>query len=256
MTYDELIKADQAAGERQGWDFSFMKTERDPIPWQYQEVVKTYLKLTDYVLDIGTGGGEIFIKLASFYSRGVGIDVDPEMIGTSNKNLHDNLKDKITFKVMSADFLDFPDNTFDMVINRQAPMNVVEIKKVLKPNSYFITQHVGVKNMQNIKEAFGFKNSTSNPSQLPEQVVKDFQSNGFSVVAVCEYNVNYYVKDIASLVFWLKALRSHGHAQPTVPEDFTIEKYWKNVDELWTQFSTSKGFLTNEHRHLLVVKKN
>lgn len=255
MTYEELIIADKAAGDRKGWDFSFMKTERDPIPWQYQEVVKTYLKPTDFVLDIGTGGGEIFIKLAPHYAKGIGIDVDSEMINTCEDNLSDELKAKLLFKVMSADSLEFPADSFDVVINRQAPMKVAEIVKVLKKDGYFITQHVGINNMQNIKEEFGFKNSTSNPNQLPQQVAKDFESCGFDVVSMCEYNVNYYVKDVASLIFWLKALRSHGHAQPTVPEDFNIEKYWKNVDSLWTKHLTFKGFLTNEHRHLLVVKK-
>ncbi len=45
-------------------DFSHMCTERDPVPWDYRAVVRGYLRPTDAVLDIGTGGGEHFWALA------------------------------------------------------------------------------------------------------------------------------------------------------------------------------------------------
>lgn len=40
MTREELKQISEAAGEQQRWDFSSMRTDRDPVPWDYVDVVK------------------------------------------------------------------------------------------------------------------------------------------------------------------------------------------------------------------------
>ena len=86
MTLDELKQIVQEVGELKGWDFSRVRIGRDPVLWNYVDVVRQYLRPTDRVLDIGTGGGEIFFSLASYFGEGVGIDMDPEMIETAQRN--------------------------------------------------------------------------------------------------------------------------------------------------------------------------
>ncbi|HEY6740078.1 MAG TPA: hypothetical protein VI076_14645 [Actinopolymorphaceae bacterium] len=65
-------------GEREGWDFSRVRMEREPAPWEYADVARRFVRPTDRVLDIG--GGERFIALADAYATGVGVDHDPAMI--------------------------------------------------------------------------------------------------------------------------------------------------------------------------------
>lgn len=256
MTYEELKKIDEGVGERTGWDFSVMKTERDPIPWQYVELVKQYLKPSDYVLDLGTGGGEIFLKLANSYKKGVGIDRDPNMVKTAKEKISTELTDKISFEVMDTNDLTFSDSTFDVVIDRQAPVPVDEIIRILKTNGYFITQMIGKNNMQNINREFNPNFvSKSKLKGDAKSLAEKFLKNGCSVIAVCSYNVNYYVKDVASLLFWFKAIRSHGHATSAIPEDFTVEKYWKQINNFLDKYKTPRGFVTNEHRELLIIRK-
>ncbi len=257
MTLEELKKIEATVGERAGWDFSVMKTERDPIPWQYVDLVKQYLKSSDYVLDLGTGGGEIFLKLANSYKKGVGIDRDPEMIKTAKEKTPAELADKISFEVMDTENLSFPDATFDAIIDRQAPIPVDEIVRILKPDGYFITQMIGKDNMQNINREFNpdFV-SKSELKGDARSLAKKFSKKGCSVIAVCSYNVNYYVKDIASLLFWFKAIRSHGHAMSAIPEDFTVEKYWQQINNFLDKCKTPRGFVTNEHRELLIIRKD
>lgn len=74
---DEILSAVKA---RQGWDFRDMDVLRQPVPWDYHEVTLRYLRSTDTVLDIGTGGGERFRALAPAFGTGLGIDPDPEMV--------------------------------------------------------------------------------------------------------------------------------------------------------------------------------
>lgn len=56
MSYEELKAIADSVGELHGWDFSRMRTDRDPMPWDYAEIVRGYLRPTDHVLDIATGG--------------------------------------------------------------------------------------------------------------------------------------------------------------------------------------------------------
>lgn len=44
MTLEELRCIAASVGERQGWDFSRVQDERDPVPWDYIDVVRRYLR--------------------------------------------------------------------------------------------------------------------------------------------------------------------------------------------------------------------
>src|SRR5579885_2256638 len=108
MTYTELQALYDALGDLRGWDFSRARTERDPAPWDYVEVVARYLRPTRRVLDVATGGGEIFLSLAPHFASGVGIDSSPSMIQTARENTPPVLSDRISFSVMQAQDLAFP----------------------------------------------------------------------------------------------------------------------------------------------------
>ncbi len=62
----------ETVAPRSGWDFSRMKAERDPVPWDYDDVVRRFLRPTSQVLDIGTGGGERFLAMADAFALGWG----------------------------------------------------------------------------------------------------------------------------------------------------------------------------------------
>lgn len=244
MTTDELKKIYGSVGNRTGWDFSRMKDEKDPTPWDYIEIVLRYLKSTDYVLDIGTGGGEKFIQLSKYFSKGIGIDPDKDMINTAKDNAIKNNNTKVSFELMGAEDIQFPENTFDIAINRHAVIVPGEVTKVLKPEGYFITQQVDKDNMQNLKQSFNYQKSWQNDVIT---LSKSFEDNGCQVVATGKYNINYWVKDIESLIFWLKAVN--------LPENFNIEEHGKQLLQYIKQYSTPKGFLTNEAREFLIVQK-
>jgi len=48
-----------------------------------------------------------------------------------------------------------------------------------------------------------------------------------------------------SFVFWLKA----------VPMPFDPELHWREVREIVASYGSSRGIETNEHRELLIVRK-
>jgi hypothetical protein len=130
--------------------------------------------------------------------------------------------------------------TFDVILNRHAPLDLAAIAAHLKIGGYFITQQVGERNMACIKAARG------QPLGAPPVNRSRISANGLRVLTFPEYDVEYVVRDIESLTFWLNALDSL-HADMAGPEALASAAMLNqilagNVDE--------RGFVTNEHRYL------
>jgi len=250
-TLEALRHIAASVGERRGWDFSLVRDERDPVPWDYAEVVRRYLRATDRVLDVGTGGGERFLSLAPYLGTGVGIDISPQMIETALANKATAQVHNVSFEVMSAEALRFADGEFDVVLNRHSAVDVGETLRVLRPGGYLITQQVGQRNLGNVCALFGCGPGGEyayDPQQ--EQVsalAEAFRQRDGRVICTAEYDVGYRLLDVESLIFLLKAV--------PIPEDFDIEQHWRQVDRIVTEFRTPRGIESNEHRELLVVQR-
>jgi ubiquinone/menaquinone biosynthesis C-methylase UbiE len=247
LTFEELKQIYEKVGERRVWDFSNMKTEQEPAPWDFMKIVPQYLiKASDFVFDIGTGGGEKFLKLSGYFEKGIGIDQSIEMVKMAKENAERAKITNITFGQMQAEELDYPNDTFDVIVTRHAPVFPAEVVRVLKPNGYFLTQRVAAKHRQNLKDVFGYhpqqKYANDNGT-----LIEQFESMGCRVVASGEYNIRYWIKDIFSLIFWLKGR--------DFPKEFSIEMHWKQVNEVVEKYMTPRGIETNEHRELLIVNK-
>ncbi len=250
MPLEALRQMVNSVEARRGWDFSRVRDSIDPVPWTWTGIARRYLSRTQRVLDIGTGGGERFVKLAEYFGSGVGIDADPLMVKVAKENTARVLRCRVSFRKMDARDLRFPDGAFDVVLNRHALAFPDEIARVLKPGGYFITQQVGARNHANICELFGCGPGGQYEPPAGQTVVAwadALSAQGFAVRCRGEYDVAYYYLDAESLIFWLKAV--------PVPEDFDIERHWSQVDHALDAFSTPRGIATNVHRELLIAQK-
>lgn len=246
----EILKQIVATnGQLDGWNFSRVRARYDPLPWNYVEVVRPYLKPQERVLDIGTGGGEIFLSLAPCFGEGVGIDQAPDMIAAAKRNQTALSRDNISLFVMDGSALGFEAGQFDLVLLRHLQVDVGEIVRVLRQGGYFITQMVGQQSSLNILEAFGWTPSSFGPDwwQSVAQLADQFQLQGCRIVAQAEYNVRYWFDDLESFMFWLMSV--------PWPEEIELEKYWQNINRILETSQTERGIETNEHRGLLIVQK-
>ena len=131
---EELQRVSDEVGERSGWDFSRMSTERDVVPWDFGTLVASYLRPQDVVLDVGTGGGERLLGLASHFAAAVGVDPDPDMIAVARANRAGH--PHVRFVRASAEDLSPVDpQQFDVVLTRHAPVSVPEIDRVTRPGA-------------------------------------------------------------------------------------------------------------------------
>src|SRR6266487_1319354 len=122
FTFEELKQIDEEVGERRVWDFSSMQAEQEPAPWDFMKIVPQYLKASDFVLDIGTGGGEKFLKLAGYIAKGIGIDQSIEMVKMAQEHAERARISNITFGQMQAEELAYPNEAFDVIVTRHAPV--------------------------------------------------------------------------------------------------------------------------------------
>jgi SAM-dependent methyltransferase len=257
ITEAALARVAEAVGELRGWNFSRVRDSRDPVPWDYMEVARRYLRPTDRVLDLGTGGGERFLELASSFGEGVGIDAFAEMVSTARENTPPALAGKVRFERMRDEALTFPAESFDVVLCRHARAVPAEIAPVLRPGGYFVCQGVGERNTQSVFDAFEWGSNggmwrryhaaRGEPHDDPDTLAAEFEAAGCAVVARGTYDVGYYFADLESLVFWLKAV--------PLPEDFDPARHWQGVRRLVRDNWTTRGVRTNEHRELLVARK-
>ncbi len=249
FTLEQLKQISDSVGERTGWDFSRMRVERAPAPWNYADVARQFLADTNHVLDVGTGGGELFLTLAPYFRKGVGIDSSAEMIENALRNKSEQKISNVDFVFMDGNRLEFNDAHFDIVLNRHCDINVSETARVLCTNGYFVTQQVADHNTINILNAFGWTPASfgDNWWQPAEQLAAEFEQNNCRVIAKAEYNVRYWFRDVESLMFWLKAV--------PLPEPFDLEKHWEGVNHILQEHNTPNGIETNEHRELLIVQK-
>jgi len=253
---ENLKRLASTVDEIRGWDFSRVRARRGPTPWDYSEVVKRFLRPSDHVLDIATGGGEVFLALAPHFGAGLGVDESEMMIATARQNAPSHLKDKVSFRVLTAQELDVEHDAFDTILNRHGPVFVQPIVKALRPGGYFLCQQVGGFNTQNIIQMFGWESGGAYwrhywdehelEHQDPATLAQSFSQAGCRVVGSGSYNVGYTFLDLESFIFHLKAV--------PLPEEFDIDRHADRLVRFIAENKTAEGIETNEHRELLIVQ--
>src|SRR3712207_1953598 len=132
MNETEYRKFYENVGSLNGWDFSQLQVVMDEPEWDFYDEVKKRSQKTDVILDIGTGGGENVLTIASSMLLTVGIDLSHGMIKTAKENMEKSSIPNVRFFHMSSEKLTFPEGFFDIVASRHAPFFASEVANVLK----------------------------------------------------------------------------------------------------------------------------
>lgn len=226
-----------------------MRIKRDHVLWEYEDIVRQYLKPTDLVLDIGTGGGEIFSSLSPYFGKGIGIDHNPRMIEVAQRNIAALQIDNISVTRMEGNDLQFNAETFDVVLLRHLRIYASEIVRVLRPGGYFASQIVGKRSSLNLLGAFGWTPASFGTDwwQSVAELAEQFRLHDCHIVAQAEYDVPFWFYDLESFMFWFMSV--------PWPEPIEIKRHWQNINQILETYQTDQGIKTNEHRGLLIVQK-
>ena len=96
-------------------------------------------------LDYCCGNGENAIFMAKCGANVVGIDISPEGIENAQLNaIREGVEDRVQFQVMDGEAMDFPDSTFDVIVEYGALHHLdydramAELQRVIKPDGEII----------------------------------------------------------------------------------------------------------------------
>lgn len=254
MNRDELLKKwlqEEEAAYIHGWDFSHISGRYEAeqeLPWNYEELVKQYLRPEQRLLDIDTGGGEFLLSLNHPCRNLAATENYPPNVELCRRKL---LPLGIDFRQADGGGrLPFADRSFDIVINRHGDFHPGEIRRVLKDNGLFITEQVGAENDRELV-ALLLKEvpELPFPRQRLEIARAAFEETGFSVIQAQEAFCPIRFWDVGALVWFARIIEWEF---PGFQVSDCMDKLY-HAQEILEREGVIEG---RSHRFLLVVSKN
>ena len=176
-------KQEEECAHIHGWDFSHIDgcfTEDTAFPWDYRKEILAHLRVDMRILDLDTGGGEFLLSLNH-----------PARLTSAAENYGPNVRlCKDTLLPLGIDFrqasakgpLPWPDESFDLVINRHGDLCAQEYFRVLKKGGLFITQLVGAENDRELVQLLLGDTPLPFPEQTLAGIRQQFQKAGFTLL--------------------------------------------------------------------------
>ncbi len=244
MTTDELL--DQwrrdAAAPFEGWDFSYLAgrlIEAEP-PWSYLDLAKGAVAGAQDILDVATGGGEVFSSLAPFAGRARAVEGYVPNLAVARRRLEPF--GVAVFEGNTASGMPFEDGAFDLVLSRHGGFRAAEMHRILQPGGTFLTQQVGGDNLADLAAAFGAR--LAYPDNTLERVCDDLTALGCEIQLREAWRGPATFHDVGALVYFLTAI-------PWVVEGFEVERSIEVLQSLHRQLQV-RGSLEFTYSRFLV----
>lgn len=229
-----------------GWDFSYLNQRviDESPPWDYKAIAREHLSKSRAVLDMGTGGGEVFASLAPFPQHTVAIERYHPNFLLAKKRL-----EPLGATVIEANEvheLPFKDGEFDLVLNRHSAVNEKEIYRVASSPGTFLTQQVSGNSMADLMAVFGAKPQW--PDSTLENARRKLGRAGFNIERADQWEGKIIFKDVGALVYYLKAI-------PWIVSDFSVDRYLTELKSLQKHIDGGEDLQFSNKRYLIVGVK-
>ncbi|MDE2172734.1 MAG: class I SAM-dependent methyltransferase [Patescibacteria group bacterium] len=218
----EQWKKDEEASFK-GWDFSYLKDRmiEDQPPWSYPELAKGLLAKSKSLLDIATGGGEILSSLAPLPADSYALEGHKPNVAVAQEKLK-SFGVKVIFLEDTGEY-PFPDERFDLVLNRHGGLNLSEIHRVLKKGGCFLTQQVDGYNLSDMMDLFSAKPKW--PDNTLSVVLRKMKDLSFKIIQSNEWKGTIRFTDVGAIVYFLKAI-------PWIVDDFSVDSHIEYLNKL------------------------
>jgi SAM-dependent methyltransferase len=217
MTSTDLLNTwrQAAAAPFEGWDFSYLKgrfVEGEP-PWDYRALAKAAVAKAANVVDLATGGGEVFASFAPFPGRASAVEGYEPNLPVARRRL-EPLGVSVFYGSRSKG-LPLEDGSFDLVLNRHGGFKPADVRRILKPGGTFLTQQVGGDNLEDLAAVFGA--SQTDPDNTLEKVRDQLAALGFDIRRAEDWRGEAAFLDVGAVVYFLKAI-------PWVVQGFEVDR--------------------------------
>lgn len=252
MIREELIrswKEEEKIAHIKGWDFSHLdgRFESDEdLPWDYESIVREYLKDDMYLMDYDTGGGEFLLSLDHPYDKTAATEGYPPNVELCRKTL---LPLGIDLKACSdPSKIPFEDGSFDILINRHGAFDPMEVKRLLKPGGLFVSQQVGDKNDHDLVEIVlpGVPAPFIGNNLTVRQ--KEFEDAGFEIIRSDEAFRPIKFYDVGAFVWFARIIEWEF-------VDFSVDKCLDKLFELQEKIEKEGVIEGTIHRFMIVARK-
>ncbi len=231
-----------------GWDFSYVdeRIVEAPLDWSYPSLVLIRLRTQpppQSLLDMGTGGGEFFSRLAPFPPFTCATEAYPPNFPLASRRLVP-LGAQV-FPIIEGDPLPFADSQFELVINRHEYYDPAEVARILAPGGEFITQQVGDQNDSDLLALFGV---VRDEAFNLETAAPELAAAGLALTTRRECLTVTRIFDAGAVVYYFKAL-------PWEIPDFSVERFFSVLAAIQEKIDEFGFIETIQHRFLIAAKK-
>ena len=245
----EIWKKEEEIAHIHGWDFSHINDRFEAakdLPWDYRGIIQQYLKDDMNILDYDTGGGEFLLSLNHPYHNTSATEGYPPNVELCKETL---LPMGIDFKACDdPSNIPFPDESFDLILNRHGSFDAKELYRLLKKDGIFITEQVGGDNDMDLVRMVLPEAPIPFPDLLAPEQIKAFEDAGFQILQDADAYLPIKFFDMGAFVWFARIIEWEF-------KDFSVDACFDRLLELHKVIQ-EKGLIEGTaHRYLIVAKK-
>ena len=252
MTDEELKqiwKKEEEIAHIVGWDFSHINDryeEEEDLPWDYDEIVRRYLKPGHMLLDYDTGGGEYLLTLRHPYENTCATEGYPPNVKLCKERLTPLGID--LRECNDASHIPFPDESFDIFINRHGDFDPMEIRRLLKSDGVFISEQVGSENDRDLVKMVLPDTASPFPDLYLEKQKQLFEEAGMKILRAEEAFRPIIFYDVGAFVWFARIIEWEFPG-------FSVDRCFDRLLELQEQIEKEGKITGTIHRYLIVAQK-
>ena len=229
-----------------GWRFNDVVSTvlGSPVPWSYSSLAAELLTTAVRVLDMGTGGGEIFEELLPAY-RGRAVATEEWHVNAplAAGRLGPHGVDVVRCRSV---VLPFRDGVFNVVLNRHEELDPGEIARILSPGGRVLTQQVGRDHWKELRDFFP---RMQDEEDLFHRYQDDLKSAGLTIVEAKTHDTKVAYRGLGEIVFMLCV------TPWTIPEFDPLDRDLQALLDLERALSTEDGLVLANSLFLIEARK-
>ncbi len=231
------------------WDFSDIKIEEENFTnWDMYKILNEQSKKSDYILDLGTGGGEKVLEIFPNVTKIIGTDLSEEMIKTAYHNLEKSKKYNIEFKIMNNLKITFPNDYFNIVVARHTCIDAKQIYNVLKEGGLLLLRGVDKLDCWELKKLYGKGQAYKDLKPISQIDYENILDAGFKNVELVPIHIKEYYKTKDDLIALL--------LKTPILQEFSKEEDSKSLNEK-LDFSILDKYIENHktNKGILLIRR-
>ncbi len=248
----EALVAEGASVPVEGWDFSWFEgraTEERPA-WGYASMLVRRIAAATAVLDVQTGGGEVFAEVLGRAPARPAVLAATESWGPNARIANRTLR---PFGVAVVDVPDdgglpFGSERFDLVVSRHPTITAwEEIARTLTPGGRYLSQQIGAASNRELTDFMMGPQPVSDRHSIERARVQAEQA-GLEVVDLRQQSLKAAFFDIGAVVHFLRKVVW------TVP-GFSVDAYGDRLLDLHRHIESQGPFVSHAQRFLIEAGK-